>query len=179
MQMDINDFGLQQEAFGFGDSYVQMARSNTEFLNLFGRESKEVKDLKEFYFKKIDALPPSDKAGRDALFLEFETKLTALNASQAELDEVKKAKRKSERGEKIAGGLTRGLDIFNRTTQVLGIGRTIQGENVPNAGQRGIVFGDEGLERERRGRTIKIATIVGGSVIILGLVAYLILRKRK
>jgi hypothetical protein len=179
MQMDINDFGLEQEAFGFGDSYQQMSRSNTNFLNFGSDESRRAKRIREDYFQRIDALPANDQAGRNALFAELEAKLAEINAPTADIANVQAARNKSQRGEKIVGGLQSALNIFNKTTEALGIGRTIQGENVPDAGQRGIVFGDEGLERERRGRTIKIATIISGSVIILGLAAYLILRKRK
>jgi hypothetical protein len=139
MEMDINDFGLQNEAFGFGESmydspsmnYSQMARSNTEFLN-FGegrKQRKELEAIRQDYFKRIDALSPTDDAGRNALFNELETKLKEKGASFDEINETRKAQRKAERGGKILSGLTTTLGAFNKTTQALGIGQRVQGES--------------------------------------------------
>ncbi len=132
MEMDINDFGLQQEAFGFGDAYMQMSRSNTDFLG-FGegrKQRKELEAIKNDYFKRIDALPPTDEAGRNALFSELEAKLKEKGASNDEIN----AARKASRRQKIASGLTSALDIFNKTSEALGVGKRVKGEQVSSGG---------------------------------------------
>jgi len=189
MAMDINDFGLEHEAFGFGDTdYSQMSNSNTEFLNLFGfGESPKSKSLKKEYFARIDALPASDKAGKDALFAELESKLAALNASPSEVEDVEKAKRKSERGEKIAQGLAKGLDIFGKATELLGIGRRVEGEGAPQGGSPspsggGSQGGGGGSQRGFRGADAnKVPTWVwiAGGAVVLGLGVFAIYKFRK
>jgi hypothetical protein len=39
--MDINDFGIEQEYFGFGDNYRQLPKSNTSFLNFSVEQTPE------------------------------------------------------------------------------------------------------------------------------------------
>jgi len=142
MSMDINDFGLENEAFGFGNSYEQMSRSNTEFLNLFGSKEERaaknvIKQIKADYYKRIDALPATANAQREALFVELENQLKAKNAELSELEEVRKARNKSQRGEKLVGGLQSALNIFNKTTDALGMGRNVQGEQGGDGGNGG------------------------------------------
>ena len=175
MEMDINDFGLQEEAFGFGDSYAQMSRSNTEFLNLFGSgESRKAKNLKKEYYQKIDALPASDKAGKDALFAELESKLAALNASKSDLDEVEKAKKKSERGEKVVGGLQTALNIFNKTTDALGMGKNVGSESQGGSGGGG--GNSVGSAKDKK---VPTWVWIAGGVVVLGLGVFAIYKFRK
>ena len=116
MARDINDLTFQNDVFGYGGKkhrlrlqrFKQMPRSNTEFLNLFGSgNTPKAKAIKKDYFARIDALPVTDQAGRDALFAELETKLSQLNAPSTDVADVQKAKDKSKRGEKIASEIGR------------------------------------------------------------------------
>ena len=108
MDLDLRHFGNTKSYKFKLQPYKQMPRSNTEFLNLFGSgDTPKAKALKDDYFKRIDALPASDKAGKDALFAELETKLAALNAPKSDMDDVQKAKAKSQRGEKVSGILAK------------------------------------------------------------------------
>jgi len=178
MSMDINDFGLENEAFGFGNSYEQMSRSNTEFLNLFGskeeRDAKKViKQIKADYYKRIDALPPTANAQREALFVELENQLKAKNAKLSELEEVRKARNKSQRGEKLVGGLQSALNIFNKTTDALGMGRNVQGEQGGDGGNGG---GGGGSSTSSQVPTW--VWITGGAV-VLGLGIFAIYKFRK
>ena len=171
MQMDINDFGLEQEAFGFGDSYQQMSRSNTEFLNFGSDESRRAKRIREDYFKRIDALPANDQAGRNALFAELEAKLAEINAPSADIANVQAARNKSLRGEKIVGGLQTALNIFNRTTEALGMGRSIQNEQVGG----GNVGGTGGAPRSQ----VPTWVFIAGGAVVLGLGIFAIYKFRK
>jgi hypothetical protein len=190
MAMDINDFGLHHEAFGFGDTdYSQMANSNTEFLNLFGiGESPKSKSLKKEYFARIDALPVSDKAGRDALFAELESKLVALNAPSSEVEDVEKAKRKAERGQKILSGIEKGLDIFGKATELLGIGRRVEGEGAPqqsgspsprSGGSQGGGGGSQGGGRSTSANKVPTWVWIAGGAVVLGLGVFAIYKFRK
>lgn len=195
MAMDINDFGLHHEAFGFGDTdYSQMANSNTEFLNLFGfGESPKAKSLKKEYFARIDALPASDKAGKDALFAELESKLAALNAPSSEMDDVEKAKRKSQRGEKIGKVLQKGLDLFGKATDLLGIGRKVEGESEPQESgspsprssgggggrSQGGGGGSQGGVRGADGNKVPTWVWIAGGAVVLGLGVFAIYKFRK
>jgi hypothetical protein len=170
MQMDINDFGLEQEAFGFGDSYQQMSRSNTNFLNFGSDESRRAKRIREDYFQRIDALPANDQAGRNALFAELEAKLAEINAPSADIANVQAARNKSLRGEKIVGGLQTALNIFNRTTEALGMGKSVQGEQ----GGRG----NDGFSPSTPPRVSNWVYVVGGAV-VLGLGIFAIYKFRK
>jgi hypothetical protein len=188
MAMDINDFGLQHEAFGFGDTdYSQMANSNTDFLNLFGfGESPKSKSLKKEYFARIDALPPNDKAGKDALFAELESKLAALNTPQSEMDDVQKAKRNAERGQKIVSGIEKGLDIFNKATDLLGIGRNVGGQSAPQqsgspaqSGGGGFQGGGGGGGRGAGAKKVPTWVWIAGGAVVLGLGVFAIYKFRK
>lgn len=172
MQMDINDFGLEQEAFGFGDSYQQMSRSNTEFLNFGSDESRRAKRIKEDYFKRIDALPANDQAGRNALFAELETKLSEINAPSADIANVQAARNKSQRGEKLLGGLQTALNIFNKTTDALGMGRNVQGE-------QGVGGNSGGGGSSSRGRQVPTWVFIAGGVVVLGLGIFAFYKFRK
>ena len=172
MQMDINDFGLEQEAFGFGDSYQQMSRSNTEFLNFGSDESRRAKRIKEDYFKRIDALPANDQAGRNALFAELETKLSEINAPSADIANVQAARNKSQRGEKLLGGLQTALNIFNRTTDALGMGRNVQGE-------QGVGGNSGGGGSSSRGRQVPTWVFIAGGVVVRGLGIFAFYKFRK
>ena len=187
MAMDINDFGLQHEAFGFGDTdYSQMANSNTEFLNLFGfGESREAKKIKKDYYARIDALPASDKAGKDALFAELESKLAALNAPKSDIEDVQKAKTNAGRGQKILGGFQKGLDLFGKATDLLGIGKKITGEEGAE-GQSGDGGSTGGGSRGGGGNRTKSTTTtiptwvwITGGVVVLGLGVLAIVKLRK
>jgi hypothetical protein len=175
MAMDINDFGLEQEAFGFGDSYEQMSRSNTDFLNLLGMESRKVKQIKADYYKRIDALPASDQAGRDALFNELEGKLKELNASQSDVSEVRGAKDKSKRGEKIASGLEKALNIFTQVKSGLGMGKKIEGEQ--DGGGGGNSGGGGG--KTSTGSGVPTWVWITSGVVVLGLGIFAIYKFRK
>jgi hypothetical protein len=170
MQMDINDFGLEQEAFGFGDSYQQMSRSNTNFLNFGSDESRRAKRIREDYFKRIDALPANDQAGRNALFAELEAKLAEINAPTADIANVQAARNKSQRGEKIAGGLQTALNIFNRTTEALGMGRSIQNEQGS---------GGNGGGGSTTGSQMPTWVWIAGGAVVLGLGIFAIYKFRK
>lgn len=179
MAMDINDFGLEHEAFGFGDSnYSQMANSNTEFLNLFGSgDSPKAKSLKKDYYARIDALPASDTAGKNALFAELESKLAALNASKSEIDEVANAKKKAERGEKLVGGLGKALDIFTRTTDALGIGKDLSAGGA--GGGQGQGQGQGGGGGSRVDNKVPTWVWITGGVVVLGLGIFAIYKFRR
>ena len=170
--MDINDFGLEQEAFGFGDSYQQMSRSNTNFLNFGSDESRRAKRIREDYFKRIDALPANDQAGRNALFAELEAKLNEINAPTADIANVQAARNKSQRGEKIVGGLQTALNIFNKTTDALGMGKSVQGE------QGGGGDGNSGGGSSTGSQVPTWVWIAGGAV-VLGLGIFAIYKFRK
>ena len=172
MQMDINDFGLQQEAFGFGDSYQQMSRSNTNFLNFGSSESRKAKRIKEDYFKRIDALPTTDQAGRNALFAELEAKLNEINAPSADIANVQAARNKSQRGEKLVSGLQSALNIFNKTTEALGMGKSVQGEQ--GGGGGGNVGGGS-----TTGTQVPTWVWITSGVVVLGLGVFAIYKFRK
>ena len=172
MQMDINDFGLQQEAFGFGDSYQQMSRSNTNFLNFGSSESRKAKRIKEDYFKRIDALPTTDQAGRNALFAELEAKLNEINAPTADMANVQTARNKSQRGEKLVSGLQSALNIFNKTTEALGMGKSVQGEQ--GGGGGGNVGGGS-----TTGTQVPTWVWITSGVVVLGLGVFAIYKFRK
>jgi hypothetical protein len=172
MQMDINGFGLEQEAFGFGDSYQQMSRSNTEFLNFGSDESRRAKRIREDYFKRIDALPANDQAGRNALFAELEAKLAEINAPSADIANVQAARNKSQRGEKIVGGLQTALNIFNRTTEALGMGKSVQGE-------QGGGGGGNGGGGSTTGSQMPTWVWIAGGAVVLGLGIFAIYKFRK
>ena len=170
--MDINDFGLQQEAFGFGDSYQQMSRSNTNFLNFGSSESRKAKRIKEDYFKRIDALPTTDQAGRNALFAELEAKLNEINAPTADMANVQTARNKSQRGEKLVSGLQSALNIFNKTTEALGMGKSVQGEQ--GGGGGGNVGGGS-----TTGTQVPTWVWITSGVVVLGLGVFAIYKFRK
>lgn len=136
MAMDINDFGLQQECFGYNKrnkrkrptDYAQMSRSNTEFLNLTGKQKRELDAIKKDYFARIDALPPTADAERNALFAELEQKLKEKGAEPQDLADAQNAEKKAKRGEKINQGLQTALDIFTKTTDALGISKKVGNE---------------------------------------------------
>lgn len=172
MQMDINDFGLEQEAFGFGDSYQQMSRSNTEFLNFGSDESRRAKRIKEDYFKRIDALAANDQAGRNALFAELEAKLSEINAPSADIANVQAARNKSQRGEKLVSGLQSALNIFNKTTEALGMGRNVQGEQ-GGGGNGG------GGDSSPRGTQVPTWVFIAGGAVVLGLGIFAFYKFRK
>lgn len=180
MEMDINDFGLQNEAFGFGESmydspnmnYSQMARSNTDFLN-FGegrKQRKELEAIRNDYFKRIDALPASDEAGRNALFSELESKLKEKGATNEEIN----ATRKASRGQKIASGVTSALDIFNKTKSALGLGKKVDGESsAPVQNQK-----SEPINQPPSSKVPMWVWVVSGVAVVgLGLFAYYKFRK--
>lgn len=180
MEMDINDFGLQNEAFGFGESmydspnmnYSQMSRSNTDFLN-FGERRKQRKELEAIrndYFKRIDALPPTDEAGRNALFNELEAKLKEKGASNDEIN----AARKASRGQKIASGVSSALDIFGKATSALGIGKRIEGESASSQGLKSQAMGGGGTDNEV---PMWIWIVSGVAVVGLGIFAIYKFRK--
>ncbi|NBX73332.1 MAG: hypothetical protein EBQ89_03435 [Alphaproteobacteria bacterium] len=181
MEMDINDWGLQDESFGFGNekyktpcpTYKQLAQSNTQFLNFFGdkrKQKKELDALREDYYKRIDALSPTDEAGRNALFSELEQKLKEKGASFDEINETKKAQRKAERGEKIKSGLSGALDIFTKTTSALGIGRDIEGRTKSST---------QTTSYTPSSKKTPIWVWVGGGVVVLGLVGFLVYKLSK
>jgi hypothetical protein len=190
MAMDINDFGLEHEAFGFGDTdYSQMANSNTEFLNLFGglfdkdkRQAKrDIEALKADYYARIDALPPSANAERDALFAELEQKMKERGAQLDQIQEAKKAKSKAERGQKIVGGLEKGLDLFSKATDALGIGRTIRGEESRGgSSQGGSGQGNQGGgNRNTTATNVPTWVWITGGVVVLGLGVLAIVKFRE
>lgn len=170
--LDINDFGLQQEYFGFGDDYVQLANSNTEFLNFFeGRkQKKELDAIREDYFKRIDALPNDDEAGRNALFAELEAKLKEKGASNDEINQATKA----ARGQKIASGVTSALNIFNKAASTLGMGRQIRGEqNIASSGG----LKSSAASGGRQG--VPMWVWITGGVLVLGLGVFAIIKLKK
>jgi hypothetical protein len=153
-----------------------MSRSNTEFLNLFGSKEERaaknvIKQIKADYYKRIDALPATANAQREALFVELENQLKAKNAELSELEEVRKARNKSQRGEKLVGGLQSALNIFNKTTDALGMGRNVQGEQ---GGGRG----NDGFSPSTPPRVSNWVYIAGGAV-VLGLGIFAIYKFRK
>lgn len=181
MSMDINDFGLQQEGFGFGDSYYdspttrysQMPRSNTDFLN-FGegrKQKQELEAIRNDYFKRIDALPTSDEAGRNALFSELEAKLKEKGASNDEIN----ATRKAQRGQKISAGVTSALDIFNKTTSALGIGKKVEGQ--PTKPQENLKSGE--VQNATSSQKTPIWVWVLGGVVVVGLGVFAIYKFKK
>jgi hypothetical protein len=172
MAMDINDFGLEQEAFGFGGSYQQMSRSNTNFLNFGSSESRKANRIKEDYFKRIDALPPTDQEGRNALFAELEVKLKEINAPNADITNVQSAKNKSQRGEKLVSGLQSALNIFNKTTDTLGMGKSVQGEQGGGGG------GNSG-GGSTTGSQVPTWVWIAGGAVVLGLGIFAIYKFRQ
>lgn len=178
MEMDINDFGLEQEAFGFGDEYQQMSRSNTSFLNFtFDKDKRQAKKdidaLKADYYQRIDALPLSANAQRDALFAELEQKMKERGAQLDEIQEAQQAKRKSERGEKISSGINRALDIFTQATDALGIGKQLDAGSIGGQNQ-GQVNNPSDPQRK-----IPLWIYISGGVLVLGLGILAIYKFRK
>lgn len=182
MQMDINDFGMHQEMFGFGgndifqgrSSYQQMSRSNTNFLNFTSAESRRAKSIKDDYFKRIDALPATDQAGRNALFAELEAKLNQMSASTADVADVQTARNKSQRGENISVGLKNVLNIFNKVTDALGIGKDVGGDS--GSGQNQGQGGGGGTQPDNK---MPIWPYIVGGVVVLGLGIFAIYKFRK
>ena len=173
MDLDLRHFGNTKSYKLKLQPYKQMPRSNTEFLNLFGSgDTPKAKALKEDYYKRIDALPASDKAGKDALFAELESKLAALNAPKSDMDDVQKAKDKAQRGEKVSGILAKGLDIFTKTTEALGMGKPV-GNEMQNRSQ-GV-----DLVQRQDDRQVPIAVWIIGGVVVLGLGIFAIYKFRK
>lgn len=182
MAMDINDFGIHQEMFGFADNrysqrrtYQQMPNSNTNFLNFTldkdkRAAKKDIDALKADYYKRIDALPANATAQRDALFAELEQKMKERGAQLDEIQEAQKAKRKSEQGEKISSGLSRALDIFTKTTEAFGIGKQLQGENIGNQNQ---------VQSSERGSQIPTWVWIAGGAVVVGLGVFAIYKFRK
>jgi len=181
MEMDINDWGLQDESFGFGNekyktpcpTYKQLAQSNTQFLNFYGdtrKQKKELEAIREDYYKRIDALSPTDEAGRNALFSELESKLREKGASFDEINETKKAQSKAQRGEKIRSGLSTALDIFSKTKSALGIGKDVEGRTKSATQPTSDI---------PSGKKTPMWVWIGGGVVVLGLVGFLIYKLSK
>lgn len=185
MAMDINDFGMHQEMFGFGDNYYskrrtyqQMPNSNTNFLNFtFDKDKraakKDIDALKADYYKRIDALPANATAQRDALFAELEQKMKERGAQLDEIQEAQKAKRKSEQGEKISSGLSRALDIFTKTTDALGIGKKLDAESGGGQNQ------GQGGGGNNTNNQIPTWVWIAGGAVVLGLGVFAIYKFRK
>lgn len=181
MEMDINDFGLQKEYFGFGESmyrkpttrYKQMSRSNTEFLN-FGerrKQKQEIDALKNDYFKRIDALPVSDEAGRTALFNELEAKLKEKGESN---DAINQARRKAF-GEKLVSGVSSALNVFKQVGSALGIGKKIEGETTTNLRNKGV--NNPASEPTAKKIPNWVWIVSGVAVVGLGVFAYIKFKK--
>ena len=170
MDLDLRHFGNTKSNKLKLMPHKQMSRSNTSFLNFTEnrKQKKELDVIRDDYFKRIDALPASDTAGRDALFAELEAKLKEKNATNEQLNEARNAKQKSDRGEKIS----RALNIFTKTTEALGIGRNV-GNEMQNRSQ-----GVDLLPRNDD-RRVPIAVWIIGGAVVLGLGIFAIYKFRK
>ena len=102
---------------------------------------------------------------------------TTLVFASKSSDDVQKAKRRAERGDKIAGGLTKALDIFTKTTDALGIGKQVEGEGGGNQGQ-GQGRGNDG-GRNRDENKVPTWVWITGGVVILGLGIFAIYKFRE
>jgi hypothetical protein len=167
--VDINDYGLGNEYFGFDNNYQQMPFSNTEFLNFFeGRkQKKELDAIRAKYFQKIDSLPPTDEAGRNALFSELEQKLKEKGASFDEINAATKEKRKAERGGKIAQGLTSALNVFNKAAGAMRMGQQVEGNQQYKSGS------------VTDSNKIPMWVWVSGGVLIIGLGILAVMKMKK
>ena len=116
--MDINDFGIEQEYFGFSNNYRQLPKSNTSFMNFSIEETPEYqRALRKHQSAMEDLITDADK--------------------KAEVDRFEKEVRQlrlQRGGEALQTGLTTFGNILNQlgykaasTTQV----NTNQGGQTP------------------------------------------------
>lgn len=153
--MDINDFSLDTEYFGFG-AYKRSPKSNLDFLNFTKiEETEEFKKEVRFHDDMVDNIRNSGKP-----LLQIQMELEAENKRFEEA--IKKIKR-----DRLVGGAAKGLasfgSFFDKATSALGISN------------KGGVSGDAPINvsynKDKNGDKPKSNTllIVGGLVVATGL----------
>jgi hypothetical protein len=149
---------------GYKDKYKNMGRSNLTFLNADGGQSNHEAILAQIQkeldaeLAKISYTDPQGQAKRDAVFADAERKIKAENR-RYDL-------------EKLFGRVG---NVFT-TTQA---GLTTLGITPPPRDGGAPVKGQDSFQQQQQGGSNKNLLIIGGVVLALGLVGFVIYKARK
>lgn len=154
---------------GYKDKYKNMGRSNLTFLNADGGQSNhrailaQIQKELDAELAKISYTDPQGDAKRATAFATAEAKIKAENARY----ETEKAKRMD--------------DIFSSVRNVFGAtqtGLSSLGINAPERDTSAPVKGQDSFQQQQGGSN-KNLLIIGGVVLALGLVGFVIYKARK
>lgn len=155
---------------GYKDKYKNMGRSNLTFLNADGGQSNHETILAQIQreldaeLAKISYTDPKGDEKRAVVFATAEAKIRAENARY----EAEKAKRMDDLFGRIG-------NIFT-TTQA---GLTTLGITPPPRDGSAPVKGQDSFQQQQQGGSNKNLLIIGGVVLALGLVGFVIYKARK
>ncbi len=151
--MDINDFGIEQEYFGFGDNYRQLPKSNTSFMNFTIESTPEYQAaLRRHQSTMEDLITDADKKAEVS---RFESEVRQLRLARG--------------GQAVQTGLQKFSDVLSQLGYKLptvdsNTNVNNQGNNKPPA--------------DKKGQDFPWVWVIGG-VVVLGGVIFAIYKFRK